>query len=305
MMQAAMKELLKAEGLDLAVMPCCIVNQSSLTIDARNPVQLAESLEKLVGTWAMRQKLQELESEISAMAAKEGSFDEKRSELAAKRLKLRPEVDKLLRCKELHTELQATHGSALQDFVQRAADVQVQLDVAVRWQRVIPLSCMHAIVPHVQKSCSMMQQLSNCSPVQVGPMAKQLAEAMAAERSSAAAHAKSTSDHSAAKKQLTVQDKKLTVASRASTAAAAEEGKAKAAVKVQKQQFGVKEKRLKNDRAMTGRMQEQCTALENTVRELQSKTNDLEAWRCAQTFYIADCAFTAAFTSLVEPGDSM
>ena len=54
-MQSQVKKLLKQHGMDLGLMSCCVVNQACLAFDARDAVQLAASMEKLLGTWDMRQ----------------------------------------------------------------------------------------------------------------------------------------------------------------------------------------------------------------------------------------------------------
>lgn len=54
-MQSEVKKFLKQHGMDLGLMSCCVVNQACLAFDARNAVKLAASMEKLLGTWDMRQ----------------------------------------------------------------------------------------------------------------------------------------------------------------------------------------------------------------------------------------------------------
>ena len=115
-MQAQVKEFLKGEGQDLATMPCCIVNQSSLAIDARDPVQLVKSMEKLVGTWTMRQQLQETDRLLASTVSELDATSERRQELGALRLSLRPAVSKLLQCNELLTRLQKEEISMLEAF---------------------------------------------------------------------------------------------------------------------------------------------------------------------------------------------
>lgn len=54
-MQTQVKKLLKQHGMDLGLMSCCVVNQACLAFDARDAAKLAASMEKLLGTWDMRQ----------------------------------------------------------------------------------------------------------------------------------------------------------------------------------------------------------------------------------------------------------
>lgn len=53
--QSQVKKLLKQHGMDLGLMSCCVVNQACLAFDARDAAKLAASMEKLLGTWDMRQ----------------------------------------------------------------------------------------------------------------------------------------------------------------------------------------------------------------------------------------------------------
>ena len=97
-MQAAVKQMAGEAGLDLALMPSCIVNQAALAIDARSPVQLVESIEQLIGTWPLRAKLADVQSAIDEASEAQAHAEERVQELAALRLRLRPEVEKLLKC---------------------------------------------------------------------------------------------------------------------------------------------------------------------------------------------------------------
>jgi hypothetical protein len=122
-LQAGVKALLKKEGLNLEAMSCCIVNQSSLAIDARNPNRLIESMEKLLGTWTLRQEIHTTRTEFEEAQIKASEQEQRINELATIRLDLRPEVCKLLQCNEQHTELLMKHDSVLQGFQSLATEL--------------------------------------------------------------------------------------------------------------------------------------------------------------------------------------
>ena len=132
------RTLLKTEGLDLAVMPCCVVNQSSLAIDARDPVQLVGTIERLIGTWPMRAQLQELDQAVAEQIALEGSSEMRVAELAALRLKLRPEVSKLLECKQQRTALESEQANTLALFADRVSAVKGALGAEVSIPNTVP-----------------------------------------------------------------------------------------------------------------------------------------------------------------------
>ena len=129
--QGAVKTLLKSEGLDVTVMPCCVVNQSSLAIDARDPVQLVATIERLIGTWPMRMQLQELDKGIADKAIQEESAVAHVAELSALRLRLRPEVSKLLDCKQQYTDLERTNKQTLTLLAKRLQSTQATLHTEV------------------------------------------------------------------------------------------------------------------------------------------------------------------------------
>jgi hypothetical protein len=55
LMQEGVKELLRQHGMDLNLLPCCVVSQTCLAVDAREPLELINSLQKLLGTWRLQQ----------------------------------------------------------------------------------------------------------------------------------------------------------------------------------------------------------------------------------------------------------
>ena len=108
-------------------MSCCVVNQSSLAIDARDPVELVQSIERLVGTWPLRAQIQETQAELQKAQQSILEKEERQEELVAVRLQLRPEVCKLVQCNELHTSLQQQHSTAVHGLEARRAILAVRL----------------------------------------------------------------------------------------------------------------------------------------------------------------------------------
>eukprot|EP00892_Ulva_mutabilis_P012333 jgi/Ulvmu1/9472/UM052_0041.1 len=92
------KKLLKQHGMDLGLVSCCVVNQACLAFDARDAVQLAASMEKLLGTWEMRQEIERLTGSIQSAQQQLESRGVACEQLRARRAELQPEVGKLLRC---------------------------------------------------------------------------------------------------------------------------------------------------------------------------------------------------------------
>ena len=54
-MQEGVKVMLKKHGMDINLLSCCVVSQTCLALDARDPVELINSLQKLLGTWHLQQ----------------------------------------------------------------------------------------------------------------------------------------------------------------------------------------------------------------------------------------------------------
>lgn len=127
-----MEALLKAAGLDVAILSCCVVNQSSLAIDARSPVKLVERMERLVGTWQLRSDIEAAGADLHAATAAEGAARARADELRAVRLEMRPEVARLLACDAQHRALHATNVSAQGVLAQRNEQLADVLRAHVR-----------------------------------------------------------------------------------------------------------------------------------------------------------------------------
>jgi hypothetical protein len=112
LLQAAVADLFKGHNLDISVLSCCIVNQNNLAINAREPVMLVQSMEKLVGTWEMFKQIRQADGALADAQTRHASTLKQASMFATKRLELRPEVTKLLECdrrlQQIHTDI-ASH----------------------------------------------------------------------------------------------------------------------------------------------------------------------------------------------------
>jgi hypothetical protein len=112
LLQAAVADLFKGHNLDISVLSCCIVNQNNLAINAREPVMLVQSMEKLVGTWEMFKQIRQDDGALADAQTRHASTLKQASMLNTKRLELRPEVTKLLECdrrlQQIHTDI-ASH----------------------------------------------------------------------------------------------------------------------------------------------------------------------------------------------------
>ena len=136
-MQVAVKALALECGIDLQLMPSCIVNQAALAIDARNPVKLVESIERLIGTWPLRAQLADLQQSIQDTSKASEQQVERLQELAALRLRLRPEVDKLLQCTTDRQQLQASRADKLAELQTMLHECAAGLQEQVR----VPDAC--------------------------------------------------------------------------------------------------------------------------------------------------------------------
>lgn len=54
-MQEGVKCMMKKHGMDIGLLSCCVVSQTCLALDARDPLELINSLQKLLGTWHLQQ----------------------------------------------------------------------------------------------------------------------------------------------------------------------------------------------------------------------------------------------------------
>ena len=54
-MQEGVKCMMKKHGMDISLLSCCVVSQTCLALDAREPLELMNSLQKLLGTWHLQQ----------------------------------------------------------------------------------------------------------------------------------------------------------------------------------------------------------------------------------------------------------
>ena len=130
--QKDVEALLEAAGLQVALLSCCVVNQSTLAIDARSPVQLVQRMERLVGTWQLRCDIEQTAQDMQAAHAKEGAARARADELEAVRLEMRPEVARLLACNAQRTALHAANVVAQEILAQRGAQLLHELRGHVR-----------------------------------------------------------------------------------------------------------------------------------------------------------------------------
>jgi hypothetical protein len=137
--QGAVSDLLKSHGLDISVLSCCIVNQNNLAIDAREPISLVHSMEKLLGTWEIRKKIEQTDADLAEALSRHADQVKEANTLAAVRLELRPEVVKLLEGDRLWQQTQTDIASHLESVVSKSCRALEALRRHVRC-----IKCSHA-----------------------------------------------------------------------------------------------------------------------------------------------------------------
>jgi hypothetical protein len=147
--QAAVKELLKRHGMDLSIVSCCIVNQSCLAMDARDPHQLLATLEKLIGSWGTKLKIDTITSELTEKADSLAALEERAAELSLTRVELQPEVAKLLKYYEENSRLEREKVALLRRFESGLKSAARGLRKDVRFQ-IIAVSILLFFLPYTE-----------------------------------------------------------------------------------------------------------------------------------------------------------
>jgi hypothetical protein len=115
------------------------VNQNNLAIDAREPISLVHSMEKLLGTWEIRKKIEQTDADLAEALSRHADQVKEANTLAAVRLELRPEVVKLLEGDRLWQQTQTDIASHLESVVSKSCRALEALRRHVRC-----IKCSHA-----------------------------------------------------------------------------------------------------------------------------------------------------------------